>query len=312
MDWDVISGSCACLAGFELVYDESTNQASCNPCLFDYSKAVHGPELCIEGCSEEYEYDTSTGSCSKCPLEYTKLIPGTDPCRLGCPMGSTLNYYHWDRPERQFINEPYPRPEPCKTCPTDWSTPNYAEELCSECPTNSYTPDNGPHICVCNATTHVTVPLIPIWGTIPNIHPSCECKAGYEYDSESGGCSVCPEDFEKTESGDHACTMCSIGYNTPGNGPHVCVCDTVRNHVMDHELNLCGCIAGYGYDLESGVCSLCATDFEKTEPGAEACTMCPIGYNTPDDGPHVCICDATRNGPSSTRSPSAPTTTPMP
>ena len=174
---------------------------------------------------------------------------------------------------------------------------------CKECPINSYTPDNGPHVCVCNATTNHVIDL--------DLN-MCGCIAGYGYDSESGVCSLCPTDFDKTEPGAQACTMCPIGYNTPDDGPHVCVCDATRNHGMDHDLNLCGCIAGYGYNSESGVCSLCPTDFDKTEPGAHNCTMCPIGYNTPDDGPHVCICDATRNGPSSTRSPSAPTTSPMP
>ena len=154
------------------------------------------------------------------------------------------------------------------------------------CPIGYNTPDDGPHVCVCDVTrNHVMDHELNL----------CGCIAGYEYDSGTGVCSLCPTNFEKNESGAQACTMCPIGYNTPDNGPHVCVCDSSRNHVIDEELNMCGCIAGYGYDSEFGNCSLCPANFEKTAPGAQNCTMCSIGYNTPDNGPHVCVCDATRN-----------------
>ena len=84
-------------------------------------------------------------------------------------------------------------------------------------------------------------------------------------------CSVCPNDFE-LKPGAQNCTKCPIGYNTPDDGPHVCVCDYTRNHVKDQELDLCGCDTGYGYDSETGVCSLCPVNFQKTLPGAHACT----------------------------------------
>lgn len=270
MDWDVSSGSCACLAGYERVYDETGDQSSCNPCLFNFSKAVHGPEFCMEGCIAGYEYDTSMGSCTQCPFGFSKHYPGTDACIEGCVAGYEYDMQNGScTPCPSGLSKNYAGTEPCiEGCIADFelirSTGN-----CTKCPVGFNTPESGSHFCICDAArNHVMDEELNL----------CGCIAGYEYDTETGVCSSCATDFEKLEPGAHTCTLCPIGTHTPENGPHTCLCDEDRNHVWDPVRKMCGCIAGFGFSEDTGFCRKCTNPFFKEQSGAHGCTKCI--YNT--------------------------------
>jgi cysteine-rich repeat protein len=268
MDWDVISGSCACLAGYERVYDENKIQWNCNPCPFHFSKAVHGPESCMEGCIAGYEYDTSIGSCTQCPFGFSKHYPGTDPCFEGCVPG-----YEYDNqtssctPCPTGLSKNFAGTEPCiEGCEANFEL-NQLTGSCTECEVGFNTPEVGAHFCKCDASrNHVMDHDLNL----------CGCVAGYEYNTMTGVCSLCATDFEKLKPGAHACTLCPIGTHTPEYGEHACSCDADRNHVWDNELQMCGCIAGFGFSEDTGFCRKCMNPYFKAESGAHSCTKCTV------------------------------------
>ena len=103
------------------------------------------------------------------------------------------------------------------------------------------------------------------------------CPAGFDYYEVTGICRKCPFDFVKKLPGLHPCTQCQPGYIANTSSNH-CFCDIKRNHVMDENTGLCGCIAGYEYFEDTGFCRKCPLNFIKAEPGSHRCIPCTPGF----------------------------------
>ena len=301
---DVESGFCPCVEGYEFDFNFdctscpadyekiSPGMQACTKCALGFEKPEVGPHVCICdiatnhvidiesglcGCIVGYGYDNKSGNCSLCSPDYGKPNPGIQTCTkcaLGfhtpevgprvCTCNATKNHY-LDM-ESGFCGckagYEFDFNFDCLLCPVDYGKPIPGNQTCTKCAIGFHTPEVGSRVCICDATKNHYLDLESGF---------CGCNEGYEYDSNFD-CLLCPADYEKTSPGNQACTKCALGFEKPEVGPHVCICNVTKNHVIDIESGLCGCIAGYEFDSDFN-CKLCLPDYEKKISGIDMCIL---------------------------------------
>lgn len=311
-----VNGSCVdCPVG---TYNSIPGNTTCGSCPGGYTTSGTGAtsESACYKIGTYYclpYYNTSTRDCATwnrnmpgCAVDWQEKTSGCVNYPSGgclCDGGAKPGYY-WPSgqatnpiacPEGHYCTGGYDAPKPCPK----GQYAGIGQSTCSFCPKAHYADTEGSATCKACSTDQTTDSTGSTSSSQCHVCPSgtslsgteclsISCKKGYYYDSEFGGCVICPKGTYQFEEGATMCIDCPTGtYNDKTGATSrldciACPKGTASPLFQGQSPEACkACKAGYYSDKEGAAsCEICPTGKYSSGEKSTSCSACPTGWTT--------------------------------
>lgn len=311
-----VNGNCqACEVG---TYQSNPGSTFCASCPSGYTTSSTGStsESACYKIGTYYclpYYNTSTRDCATwnrnmpgCAVDWQEKTSGCVNYPSGgclCDGGAKPGYY-WPSgnttnpiacPEGHYCTGGYNAPKPCPK----GQYAGIGQSTCSFCPKAHYSDTEGSATCKACSTDQTTDSTGSTSSSQCHVCPSgtslsgteclsISCKKGYYYDSDFGGCVICPKGTYQFEEGATMCIECPEGtYNDKTGATSrldciACPKGTASPLVQGQTSAVCvACKAGYYSDKEGAAsCEICPTGKYSSGEKSTSCSACPTGWTT--------------------------------